>query len=157
MENHMAEFLAFRLGSGNRRDLDGVNAASFQGAIEFAYKAADKHVAHGDTLEVWRVKGTTPFGEYELFRHGTKAGSGQTHGLIGRKKTGWGYWYSFPKGASFTARKIGSVKLDVLGKLAGWTPATGWNSPGAWYISELAIDVEHKAAEKAFGMRIPKE
>jgi hypothetical protein len=145
--------LVFRLSSKKGRGLAGVNAASFYGVIEFAYKAIDKEVSHGDTLEVFRVE-VEKYGEYELFRRQMNM-SRTPHGHVGRKKTGWGFWYSFPKDGPFKARKIGSATLDDLGKVAGWTPDIG-RTPGWWYISEIPIDQEHKAAEKAFGLRIPK-
>jgi hypothetical protein len=156
-ESESADILVFRLGSGQRLDLNNINAASFLGAIEFAYKAIDKQIAHGTTLEVWRVHLTAPIGEYEHFNGGMKQGSGPSHRRVGRKKTGWGYWYSFPEGGAFTAKKVGSAHLDVLGKLAGYDTRGGHGDPGWWYISELPVDDEHKAAEKAFGIRIQKE
>lgn len=91
--NSKKEFTIFRI-SSDPKNLMGRNGADAGGLIGYLIMADDKGLGiGGDRITRYQITFDGQFGEYEALNRSTSRGlSGK---MIGRRKSGSSYWYSF--------------------------------------------------------------
>ena len=103
-------FMVYRLAKNGEATLSNVNAADAEGLAAFLMSVEDYDSSissQGDTVFAYEVT-ADEFGEYATFNRGRA----DTENKVGMMAKWGGHWLSFPAGAKFKSRLVGSFSLD---------------------------------------------
>lgn len=104
-------FMVYRLARGGELSLDGKNAADAEGLAAFIMSTEDfdsSISSDGDTIYAYEVT-ADEFGQYETYNKGRASNKS---GKVGMMQKWGGHWLSFPDGAKYQSRMVGTFGLE---------------------------------------------